>query len=173
MVAYAGTGSQAEVSYPRGRVESYEANGPLYATAFNFSLEYKLTIKQVEHTPQGQSRLLLSPKTNKKGPDAKTSRPSWRAPRVGFEPTTLRLTAACSTIELRRTRRGLTRTVRRIYVEAEAGIEPTYTDLQSAASPLCHSAPGLMRFLANRGAPPFAVRGRAIASIPGWRERAL
>lgn len=25
-------------------------------------------------------------------------------------------------------------------MEAEAGIEPTYTDLQSAASPLCHSA---------------------------------
>lgn len=52
------------------------------------------------------------------------------APAVGFEPTALRLTAECSTIELRRTST----------LEAEAGIEPTYTDLQSAASPLCHSA---------------------------------
>ena len=64
------------------------------------------------------------------------------APKVGLEPTTTRLTAACSTIELRRTSN----------VEAEAGIEPTYEDLQSSAWPLCHSAVlGLQVGLPSKG----------------------
>ena len=54
------------------------------------------------------------------------------APATGLEPVTPRLTAACSTIELRRNSA--------LSLEAEAGIEPTYEDLQSSAWPLCHSA---------------------------------
>ncbi len=44
------------------------------------------------------------------------------APAVGFEPTTDRLTADCSTTELHR-----------IKMEARTGIEPVYTALQAAA----------------------------------------
>ena len=44
------------------------------------------------------------------------------APAAGLEPATLRLTAACSTIELRRND-----------LEARTGIEPVYTALQAAA----------------------------------------
>ena len=45
------------------------------------------------------------------------------APRVGFEPTTNRLTADCSTAELSR----------KNLLEAETGIEPISKDLQSSA----------------------------------------
>ena len=45
------------------------------------------------------------------------------APRVGFEPTTNRLTADCSTAELSRNNP----------LEAETGIEPISKDLQSSA----------------------------------------
>ena len=45
------------------------------------------------------------------------------APRVGFEPTTNRLTADCSTAELSRNNS----------LEAETGIEPISKDLQSSA----------------------------------------
>ena len=45
------------------------------------------------------------------------------APTVGFEPTADRLTADCSTTELRRNK----------HLEAETGIEPIYKDLQSSA----------------------------------------
>ncbi len=44
-------------------------------------------------------------------------------------------------------------------MEARAGIEPTYTDLQSAASPLCHRA-----ILTGTGAP-FPVRPRCGAVV--------
>ncbi len=69
------------------------------------------------------------------------------APRDGFEPPAKRLTAACSTAELPGIRVALySNTATRAQsgwrmVEARAGIEPTYKDLQSSASPLCHRAP--------------------------------
>src|SRR5205823_13848854 len=56
---------------------------------------------------------------------------TWLAPRDGFEPSTQRLTAACSTTELPgirarpQKRRGI------VPLEAGSGIEPLYTDLQS------------------------------------------
>ena len=81
------------------------------------------------------------------------------APEVGLEPTTGRLTVACSTAELLRneivTGGGIQPAKARSFdraspptqghrstrfVEAWAGIEPAYADLQSAASPLCHQA---------------------------------
>ncbi len=86
------------------------------------------------------------------------------APRVGFEPTTDRLTADCSTTELPRIKRRHLNLKRRLIadlkaepntkitfcaskkrrkskkLEATPGIEPGYTDLQSAASPLRHVA---------------------------------
>ena len=47
------------------------------------------------------------------------------APSVGFEPTTDRLTADCSTAELTRNNNR--------EMEAETGIEPMFKDLQSSA----------------------------------------
>ena len=84
------------------------------------------------------------------------------APRVGFEPTTIRLTVERSTTELPRNisslsergseyqntvsvARGLkfaphVRALRQKSLEATPGIEPGCADLQSAASPLRHVA---------------------------------
>ena len=59
---------------------------------------------------------------------------------------------------LRAPRRNLFQNVRE-RMEARAGIEPTYTDLQSAASPLCHRA-----ILTGTGAP-FPVRPRCGAVV--------
>ena len=67
------------------------------------------------------------------------------APGEGFEPPTSRLTAGCSTAELlpindlpKRYGKPRNSCVSHLHpdlgtVEAEAGIEPTYADLQSAA----------------------------------------
>lgn len=84
-----------------------------------------------------------------KGRPSYDDRPFILAREEGFEPPTSRLTADCSTAELlpisARQRRSCTwkpysHTPRFRHVEAGAGIEPTYADLQSAASPLCHPA---------------------------------
>jgi hypothetical protein len=57
------------------------------------------------------------------------------APRDGFEPSTQRLTAACSTTELPGIRAGPERERGIIPLEAGSGIEPLYTDLQSERAP--------------------------------------
>ena len=93
------------------------------------------------------------------------------APRVGFEPTTDRLTADCSTTELPRIEadlvpnppeesdpendefseslqlysKAMNTLITKRALEARSGIEPLYTALQAAASPLCHRAPQALR----------------------------
>ena len=55
------------------------------------------------------------------------------APRDGFEPSTQRLTAACSTTELPGIRARSEKKRDMVPLEAGSGIEPLYTDLQSVA----------------------------------------
>jgi hypothetical protein len=95
------------------------------------------------------------------------------APEEGFEPPAKRLTVACSTTELLRIagpsggpenqagfladdrfwRNRLFLPVRSLRrMEARAGIEPTYEDLQSSAWPLCHRAASGPSGPAKRGA---------------------
>ncbi len=50
-------------------------------------------------------------------------------------------------------------------VEVRAGIEPTFADLQSAASPLCHRTPGSWSGWKNRGNPPVCGPAGHIAEL--------